>query len=316
MKIAITGANGFVGGQLARELARNGHEIVRIVRDRRLTKPQHRDVTPSELPVGLSNEEALVRGFTGCDAVAHCAGINRELGEQNYARVHVEGTRNVVNAAKRAGVKKVILISFLRARPNCGSKYHESKWTAEEIVRASGLDFTILKCGVIYGRGDHMLDHLSHAFYTFPVFALVGMRDQPIRPVAVEDVVKIMVAAITEGRLPRKTVAVTGPEQLTLSAAVKRVAEVLDKHPLTIRLPLAFHYTLGWFLERIMRVPLVSIAQVRILSEGIVEAFPPCDHLPDDLVPHIRYTNEQIQRGLPEAGAFGIHDLRCCGGAA
>jgi nucleoside-diphosphate-sugar epimerase len=315
MKIAITGANGFLGGQLANELTRNGHQIVRVTRIKNRHDSREGGFANFDAPIGLANEDKLVQAFAGCDTVAHCAGINRELGEQTYARVHVDGTRNVVNAAKRAGVKKVILISFLRARPNCGSKYHESKWAAEELVRACGLDFTILKCGVIYGRGDHMLDHLSHAFYTFPIFALVGMQDQLIRPTAVEDVVKILMASITEARLSRQTVSVVGPEELTLSCAVKRVAEVLDKHPLMVRLPLAFHYALGCFLERIMRVPLVSIAQVRILSEGIVNPWLPCEKLPEDLLPRTRYTKEQIRRGLPEPGAFGIADLRCCGGA-
>src|SRR6185369_16051584 len=109
-------------------------------------------------------------------AVIHAAGINREIGDQTYAKVHVEGTRKVVASARAAGVRKIVLVSFLRARPACGSGYHESKFAAEEIVRASGLDFTVVRAGVMYGRGDHMLDHLSHALYTFPLFGLVGMR--------------------------------------------------------------------------------------------------------------------------------------------
>src|SRR6185295_17274069 len=80
----------------------------------------------------LSDPAVLRSAFEGCDAVAHCAGINRELGLQTYPRVHIEGTKNVVESARKAEVKKVVLMSFLRARPNCGSAYHESKWAAEE----------------------------------------------------------------------------------------------------------------------------------------------------------------------------------------
>jgi len=261
---------------------------------------------------GLGDESKLVEAFAGCDAVAHCAGINRELGQQTYQRVHVEGTRHVVNAVMRAGVKKVALLSFLRARPNCGSGYHESKWAAEEIVRTSGLDYTVLKCGVIYGLGDHMLDHLSHAFYTFPVFALVGFKDKPIRPAGVYDVVRILRASLVDGRLSRQTVAVTGPDEMMLTEAVKRVARVVGKHPLYIHMPLWFHYALGWCLERVMKTPLVSIAQVRILSEGIVEALPSCEPLPVDLRPKLWFTDSQIRRGLPAAKAFGMGDLLCC----
>ncbi|GAA4385573.1 hypothetical protein GCM10023152_36560 [Agromyces bauzanensis] len=118
----------------------------------------------------------MTRAFEGCEVVAHCAGINREIGDRTYQRVHIEGTANVIEAAKRAGVRKVIMLSFLRARPDCGSPYHESKWAAEELIRDSGLDYTILKAGMIYGRGDHLIDHLSHTVQTLPVFATVGFR--------------------------------------------------------------------------------------------------------------------------------------------
>src|SRR4029077_976422 len=104
-------------------------------------------------------------------------------------------------AGRGAGVRKILLLSFLRARPDCGSRYHESKFAAEEIVRGSGLDYTIFKAGVVYGRGDHMLDHLSHALYTFPVFAPVGFREKGVRPLAVEDLVKVMRVALLNQRL-------------------------------------------------------------------------------------------------------------------
>ena len=313
MKIAITGGTGFVGRHLARALVKDGHEVVLIARglDKRDENLRQLAGVKSAM-IGLDDEAKLVEAFAGCDAVAHCAGINREIGKQTYQRVHVEGTRHVANAAERAGVKKVALLSFLRARPDCGSGYHESKWAAEEIVRTSGLDYTVLKCGVIYGIGDHMLDHLSHAFYTFPVFALGGLQDKPMRPVAVEDVVRILCASLIDGRLSHRTVAVTGPEEMMLTEAVKRVARVVGKKPLYIRMPLWFHYLLGWVLERVMRTPLVSIAQVRILSEGIVEPLPICEKASADLEPRLRFTDEQIRRGLPAAKAFGPQDLLCC----
>ncbi|HEV2491997.1 MAG TPA: NAD(P)H-binding protein [Terriglobia bacterium] len=310
MKIAITGGTGFVGRHLARALSAGGHEVVLIARgiDRRDESTRHL-AGVSLVPVGTGDQAGLVRAFTGCDAVAHCAGINRELGLQTYQQVHVEGTRNVVSAAKEAGVKKLLMLSFLRARPSCGSGYHESKWAAEEIVRASGLDYTVLKAGMIYGRGDHMLDHLSHALHTFPVFASVGLNDTQIRPLAVEDVVRVIQAAL-DGRLSRQTVAVTGPEQMTLSEAARRVARVIGTHALIIRLPVFVHCALAWCFERTMKIPLVALAQVRILAEGVVEPQPPCDSLPDDLLPETRFTEQQIRAGLPEARPFGLRDLR------
>ena len=306
MKIAITGGRGFIGGRLAQALMAAGHQVVLV------TRPDRLSGTTRTFGVGLNDEGKLAEAFAGCDAVAHCAGINREIGLQTYKNVHVAGTANVVEAARKAGVRKIVLVSFLRVRPGCGSRYHESKWEAEEIIRASGLDYTILKPGVIYGRGDHMLDHLSHAFYTFPIFAFVGMKDQLIRPTAVEDVVAILRAALVDGRLSRQTVAVTGPEEMTLRTAVERVARAVNRRPLMFRMPLFFHYGFAWMMERIMRTPLVALAQVRILSEGLVEPLPACAFVPEDLAPRQAFTEEQIRRGLPEPGPFSFSDLRFC----
>jgi NADH dehydrogenase len=305
MKIAITGSTGFVGAHLANRLESEGHELVMIARSSR--KDAGRVVLTD-----LSDVSVLRVSFKGCCAVAHCAGINREIGEQTYARVHVKGTRNVVEAAKAAGVEKIVLMSFLRARPDCGSPYHESKWEAEEIVRNSGLDYTIFKAGVVYGRGDHMLDHLSHALHTFPVFGLVGFKEKSIRPLAIEDLVHVMRAALIDRRLKQQTVAVLGPEEIYLSEAVRRVAEVVGKQPLMFPLPVVCHLSMASFFEWTMKIPLTSLAQVRILSEGVVEPGSPVVPLPYDLVPTRRFTTDQIRSGLPESGPFCAGDLRLC----
>lgn len=313
MKIAITGGTGFVGRNIARALAADGHSVVLVARGH-----DHTDSTIHHLsgaifvPIGLDDADKLAQAFAGCDAVAHCAGINREIAGVTYQRVHVDGTRNVVDAARRAGVAKIVLISFLRARPACGSGYHESKWAAEEVVRSSGLDYTVFKCGVIYGKGDHMLDHLSHGFYTFPIFAFVGFTDKPIRPTAVEDVARLVKASLIDGALSKQTVAVLGPEEMTLRQAVRRVARIVGKRPLMFPMPLWFHYILGWFVERVMKTPLVSVAQVRMLSEGLAEPIPTSATLPAELAPRIAFSDDQIRKGLPAPGPFHLRDLRCC----
>jgi nucleoside-diphosphate-sugar epimerase len=306
MKVAITGATGFIGSHLATRLSGEGHEVVRLSRLAR------RSTGEEVVKASLDDVDQLAAAFAGCQAVAHCAGINREIDRQTFQRVHVEGTRNVVEAVRRARVEKIVLMSFLRARPDCGSPYHESKWAAEEIVRECGLDYTIIKAGVVYGRGDHMLDHLSHAFHTFPVFALVGLEEKTVRPLAVEDLVHVMRASLIDRRLKRQTIALVGPEEIFLSEAVRRVAEVVNKQPLMFPLPVWCHQLLARVFELTMKVPLVSLAQVRILSEGVSEPSSPCATVPYDLVPTRRFTPEQIRNGLPHPAPFCVGNLRLC----
>ncbi|PKQ33597.1 MAG: nucleoside-diphosphate sugar epimerase [Actinobacteria bacterium HGW-Actinobacteria-11] len=289
MRVAITGGTGFVGRNLADRLddavvisRRNGIEITDV--------------------------EALSKAFEGCDAVAHCAGINREIDGQTFRRVHVDGTRAVVEAARRAGVQRIVLVSFLRARPDCGSGYHESKWEAEEIVRASGIPHTILKSGMIYGPGDHMVDHVTKAVRTLPFFWTVGYRERTARPVPVEDAVDVLVAAL-EGRIEEPTIAVMGVDEVTLGEAIRRIARVAGRRPAFLPVPTWVVRALAQVTEWTMVVPLVAKAQARMLAEGVSEAAPFAPEAPIGIRPARAFDDERIRAALP-AGGFALDDLR------
>jgi NADH dehydrogenase len=291
MRIAITGGTGFVGRHLAERL-----------------DPADTVIVSRRTGVPLDNVDALARAFEDCDAVAHCAGINREIGDQTFERVHVQGTRNVITAARRAGVKRIVMVSFLRARPDCGSGYHETKWAAEQLLRNSGLDHTILKFGMIYGPGDHMIDHVTRAVRTFPVFATVGYRERTVRPVPVDDATDVLIAAL-EGRVEEPTVAVMGAEELDLGSAVRRITRVADRHPLFVRAPIWSIRMLAQLTEWVMVTPLVAKAQARMLAEGVSEVAPPAPELPESMRPRRAFDEERIRAAMPE-GRFGLADLR------
>ncbi|MFB2600173.1 NAD-dependent epimerase/dehydratase family protein [Herbiconiux sp. P17] len=291
MRVAITGGTGFVGRHLAERLG--SADIVVVSR---------------RTGVAIDDVDALAAAFAGCDAVAHCAGINREIGDQTFQHVHVDGTRAVIEAARRAGVKRIVMLSFLRARPDCGSGYHETKWAAEELVRQSGIEHTILKSGMIYGPGDHMVDHVTKAVRSFPVFATVGYRERTVRPIPVEEAVDVLVAAL-EGRIAEPTVAVMGAEELELGAAVRRIARVADRRPLYVRVPVWSIRVLAQLTEWAMVVPLVAKAQARMLGEGVSEAAPPAPGLPAGIRPTQPFSEARIRAALPE-GRFGCSDLR------
>lgn len=289
MRVAITGGTGFVGRNLA---ARLDDAVVVSRRN----------------GVDVTDVDALTEAFRGCDAVAHCAGINREIGDQTFRRVHVEGTRAVVEAARRAGVGRIVMVSFLRARPDCGSGYHESKWEAEEIVRGSGIPHTILKSGMIYGPGDHMVDHVTKAVRTLPFFWTVGFRERTARPVPVDDAVDVLLAAL-EGRIPDPTVAVMGVDEVTLGEAIRRIARVAGRRPAYLPVPVWTIRLLARITERLMVVPLVARAQARMLAEGVSEAAPPAPEPPVGIRPSRGFTDDRIRAALPE-GRFGLSDLR------
>ncbi|MEA2536970.1 MAG: hypothetical protein QOF11_1204 [Chloroflexota bacterium] len=112
------------------------------------------------------------------------------------------------------------------------------------------LSYTVVKAGVVYGRGDHMLHHRSRAFHSFPVLGLVGLPDRPVRPVAVDDVARMLVAAgVGDERLANRTIVALGPDELPLGTAVRRVAHVVGRRPVFVRLPIAAQLLLATVAE-------------------------------------------------------------------
>ncbi|MBL8089081.1 MAG: NAD(P)H-binding protein [Anaerolineales bacterium] len=300
MKIAITGGTGFIGRHLAHDLISRGHEVIIISRGyyTRNTQPIQ---GATIIQLDANDTAKLTEAFRGCNAVAHCAGTSVEDGRQTLQQLHANGARSAVTAAENAGVKKFVLLSYLTVRPNTSSQYLDTKWQGEEIVRASKLNYTILKAGLVYGSGDHLLNNLSNLFKKMPIFAQVGLKEKNVRLLAVEDLVNVIrETLLDETRLSRQTVAVMGPEEFPFSQAARRIAKALGKSIIVLPFPVFFHRILAFFSERFMPKPLITKSQVQMLADGISQSTPESVQLPDDMKPKIGFTEEQIKKGLPK----------------
>ena len=302
MKIAITGGTGFIGKHLARDLVQRGHEVILIARG--LYKRGSNSLVEGATFIAMDANDTKKLGdvFSGCDAVAHCAGTSVEDSVQTFRKLHVDGARSAVTAAEQAGVKKFVLVSYLNVRPNVKSAYHTTKWEGEEIVRKSKLNYTILKAGLVYGPGDHLLNNLGNLLRKLPVFATVGLKERTVRLIAVEDLVAVIrTCLLEENRLARQTVAVMGPEEFPFSTAARRISKALGR-PFLIVLPfpVLFQRILAWFSERFMPKPLVTASQVQMLADGISTPLPDSLPLPEDMKPTTLFSEDVIRRGLPE----------------
>ncbi|MGH9548402.1 MAG: SDR family oxidoreductase, partial [Terriglobales bacterium] len=247
--IAITGGTGFIGGHLARALVAQGHLCKLIARGiSHREDPILKLPNVSFTPVKLTEERQLFQALGGSDALVHLIGINREKAPGDFERIHVKGTQTIVSQALAAQIKKIVFVSFFRARKSMTSKYLDTKWRAEEIVRNLPIDFTIVRPGIVYGQGDQMLQSIVHGLDIVPGIALFpsfGILEKPINPLAVEDLVNVLVASLTDTALSRKTVSVTGPDDIGLSTVARRVGKVLKKPVLTIPTPVFAHYVLA-----------------------------------------------------------------------
>ena len=147
--LAITGGTGFVGSTLVRHAAMRGHAVRALTR-----KPQPATAKVEWIEGALDRPESLVRLAVGADVVIHVAGAINAPDRAGFQTDNVFGTLNMVEAAKAAGIKRFIHVSSLAAREPDLSDYGWSKARSEQVVAASGLDWTVVRPPAVYGPGD------------------------------------------------------------------------------------------------------------------------------------------------------------------
>jgi NADH dehydrogenase len=245
-RVFVTGGSGFVGRAILSRLLSNGYSANALVNQKKLDLSG--DIR--SIPGGLFDDAALNEGMHGCDAVIHLVGIIMENPSQEitFERIHFEGTRRVVDAAKRNGVKRFVQMSAIGARADAPSQYHKTKFKAEEYVRASGLDWTIFRPSMILGAdGEFTKQQVKWArkqappFLFMPYFGagLLGMGHQfNVQPVDVDDIARAFVEALSNEKSIGKTYALTGSEMLTWPQMHKTLARaVLGRDRLALPIP-------------------------------------------------------------------------------
>src|ERR1039457_2058682 len=231
MKVLVTGGTGFVGREILRELQRAGHAIHLLVRD--ASAPRARELAGkfgANLRAGNAlDADPLQNCCAGIEAIIHLVGIISEAGSQTFEKVHTHGTENMVAAAKRAGIKRCVHMSALGTRANAVAYYHKSKWAAEEIVRGSGLDWTIFRPSIIYGPGDGFVNLFANIIRHSPVVPIMGGGESKCQPVPVENVAAAFVKSLVEPRAVGQTFDLCGGETLSLNEIVGEILAVMKR---------------------------------------------------------------------------------------
>ena len=156
--IVVTGATGFVGQEVVRRARADGHPVRAVVRDTTRARWLARDFGVELFRGDVLFAPSLEGSMQAAQCVIHLVGIINEWRENTFERVHTQATMNVTDAAKKAGVKRYIHMSALGTRPGARSRYHRTKWAAEEYVRQSGLAWTVFRPSLIYGSRDKSIN--------------------------------------------------------------------------------------------------------------------------------------------------------------
>ncbi len=249
--ILVTGPTGCVGRAVVERLTSSGHSL------KLLWHWDHEHLAPRRVAIvggDVRNVQSLVDAMEDVDTIIHLASLRRDVGKDSGAEARVDetnatGTRNLIEAARRAKVSRVITVGCLGAEARSAYPYLRSMGKAEEMVRSSGLNFTVLKSAVVYGDGDWLTSWLSGIATSMPfIMPLPHSGETRLQPIWVGDLAACIERCMSTRSTFRQVVPIGGPQSLTLSEIAQITLSATKVNRRFVRIPSSMTRQLSRFL--------------------------------------------------------------------
>jgi len=224
MKVLVTGGTGFVGPHVVRAIADKGHDLKLLVRD----STRSRELPGRPVVGEMTNTASLRSAVEDVEAVVHLVAI-RQGREEQFKRVMEQGTRDLVVAAKDAGVSRFVLMSALGTSEQTKDlvPYYHAKWEMEQAVKGSGLDHVIFRPSFVFGRDGGILPTFRKLAKLTPVTPIIGSGEQRIQPIWADDVAAYFAAALDKAEAANRTFELGGPNAVSWNEFWQRLKATL-----------------------------------------------------------------------------------------
>jgi uncharacterized protein YbjT (DUF2867 family) len=265
MRIFVAGGTGFVGTQLVKALRERGHELRLLVHARSSRSASDID----QIEGDVASLETFEQAASGCDAVINLVGIIREFPARGitFQRLHVQATANMLAASRKAGIRRYLQMSALGTRPEAVSRYHQTKFCAEELVRSSGLDSTILRPSLIYGPNDAFINMLAGQLRLAPIMPVIGSGMYRLQPIHVDDVARCFALSLEMPETVGQCYELCGNNRLSYVELLDAVALALGKSaPFKPHIPLGLMKLIIPIMQRVPQFP-ITMDQLQMLIE-------------------------------------------------
>jgi len=268
--ILITGATGYIGRHLVNRLVARGERPRCLVRDINRAK-RTLPASKVEFVVGgttsLSSLDAAVHGI---DTVIHAAFLtadNKESEGNEYEKTNVQGTANLIKAAKNVDVKRMIEISGLGTKPDKPGSYMQGRYLSEKMLKDSGLDWTIIQPSVLFGKNAPFVKGLADLIRTAPVVPLIGNGKIMFQPIWVEDVATVIIKVLEDPEhTSRRTYTIGGPEYYTFTQIIDMLLKTMHKQRIKAPAPTPFVAMGAAVMEAVLPHPPITKAAMTLFT--------------------------------------------------
>lgn len=274
MRLFVTGSTGYVGQDLVRRLISAGHTPVCLVRP--ASEKKLADVRDKiEIISGDMNDVDFWKtNLTDIDAIINLIGIIREFPSRGitFERHHYLFTIELVKLANEAGVKRFIQMSALGSSPDSRAAYHRTKFRAEEYLRASDLEWTILRPSLIIGQGNEALATMVKLIDSSPITPVIGSGDYRLQPVDIANVGDAFVKALNNRHSIGKTYDLVGPDRMTYNQMLEKISAKLGKKIKRLSMPVGLMKLVSSPFEYFSSFPLTRGQIDMLLEENISDS--------------------------------------------
>ena len=276
--ILVTGATGFIGRALVRHLSQAGQQVRVLLRPSPQSPRIPKGVPVEVAVVSLNDERGVRAALRGVDQVYHLASASSQGRRGNLRTTDIEGTHNLANASRDAGIQHLIYLSHIGADRASAFPVQKAKGIAEEHIRKSGVPFTILRSSIVFGPEDGFTTTIAGLLRAVPFFFPVPSDGRSlIQPIWVEDLVTALVWTLENPETINQTYEIGGGEYFTLRQVLETVMNVT--HTRRMLVPLAPPYMRSLLVLLDSFVPNFSISTYW-LDYAAVNRTCPVDNLP------------------------------------
>jgi NADH dehydrogenase len=270
--ILVTGATGFLGRHLVRRLLATGEGV------RCLARPGSAGLEwlqsqPVEVSLGhLLDAASLGRACQGARQVIHLAAPTREARDGIVEQVHARGTATLVDAARAAGVERILTVSPLGSASSAGQPFLRTRGVAEEVLREGGVPAVILQSSLMFGAGDRLISGMIRLLRRAGVMVVPGTGKTMLQPIWVGDVASCLLRALYDDGVVDRTIPIGGPQHLSYEEIAEQVGKMLNLSRMRLHLSRRMVGRAARLLERFGQSPFLDYRHLELLDVGTITA--------------------------------------------